>query len=249
MPRARSPNRDKARELWLASGKKRLLKDIASELGVSESQVRKWKSQDGWEKVALPKEEEKKKSNVTKRKRGGQPGNKNGVGHGAPKGNKNAVTTGEFERLFFSDLSDEEKQLIQSIEYEKKVLLKQEIALLTVREKRILQRIEEAKKKTGGLSIKDVTTRKAEITGSLLSGKQNQNETITHALSTFELISRLEEALTRIQAKKIKCIDSLNKIEVDEKKLQLEERKLTGETEQDKLIDDWIDSVIGDEDE
>jgi uncharacterized protein YjcR len=224
-------------------------KDIAEKYGVSINTVKSWVRRYDW---AKKKKCAHKEEGCTPKKRGAPKGNKNAVGNsggGAPKGNKNAVTTGEFERLFFSDLNDEEKQLIQSIEYEKKVLLRQEIALLTVREKRILQRIEEAKKKTGGLSIKDVTTRKTEITGNLLSGKQSQNETITHALSTFELISRLEEALTRIQAKKIKCIDSLNKIEVDEKKLYLEERKLTGETEQDKLIDDWIDGVIGDEDE
>ena len=31
---------------------------------------------------------------MEKRKRGGQPGNRNAVGHGAPKGNKNAVGHG-----------------------------------------------------------------------------------------------------------------------------------------------------------
>ena len=48
MPRARSPERDLAYQLWLDSGKKKKLKDIAAEVGVSESQVRKWKSQDKW---------------------------------------------------------------------------------------------------------------------------------------------------------------------------------------------------------
>lgn len=64
MPRARSPERDLAYQLWLDSGKKKKLKDIAEELGVSESQVRKWKNQDNWNgnvtKLA--------KSNVTKQK-------------------------------------------------------------------------------------------------------------------------------------------------------------------------------------
>ncbi|PCN44771.1 hypothetical protein B9C88_08720 [Brevibacillus laterosporus] len=47
-----------------------LLKDIAEQLGVSDSQIRKWKNQDQWEA--------KLNSNVTKRV-------------GAPEGNKNAV--------------------------------------------------------------------------------------------------------------------------------------------------------------
>ena len=77
MARPRSPNRDKACELWLGREKKRPLKDIAAELKVSEEQIRKWKNQDQWDKVTLLKS----KSNVTNRK-GGQPGNKNAVGHG-----------------------------------------------------------------------------------------------------------------------------------------------------------------------
>ena len=54
MARPRSPSRDKAKQLWLESGKSRLLKDIAEELQVSEEQVRKWKNQDKWDKVTLP---------------------------------------------------------------------------------------------------------------------------------------------------------------------------------------------------
>jgi len=64
LPRARSPNRDKAYELWNNSGQKKPLKDIAKELGVSESQIRKWKNQDHWGKVTLPNTI----SNVTNKK-------------------------------------------------------------------------------------------------------------------------------------------------------------------------------------
>lgn len=64
MARPRSPGRDKARRLWLESGKSRLLKSIAEELQVSEEQVRKWKNQDKWDKVTLPNGN----SNVTKQK-------------------------------------------------------------------------------------------------------------------------------------------------------------------------------------
>ena len=64
MARPRSPSRDKAKQLWLESGKSRLLKDIAEELQVSEEQVRKWKNQDKWDKVTLPNGN----SNVTKKK-------------------------------------------------------------------------------------------------------------------------------------------------------------------------------------
>ena len=93
MARPRSPGRDKARQLWLESGKSRLLKSIAEELQVSEEQVRKWKNQDKWDKVTLPNEN----SNITKQK-GAQPGNKNAAGHGAPKKNSNAEKHGLFRK-------------------------------------------------------------------------------------------------------------------------------------------------------
>lgn len=48
MPRARSPERDLAYQLWLNSGKQKKLKEIAAELGVSEDLVSKWKRQDKW---------------------------------------------------------------------------------------------------------------------------------------------------------------------------------------------------------
>ena len=63
MPRARSPERDLAYQLWLDSGKKKKLKEIAEELGVPEGQVRKWKNLDKWD-ADVPK---KTKGNVPKR--------------------------------------------------------------------------------------------------------------------------------------------------------------------------------------
>ena len=109
MARPRSPNRDRAKMLWLESGKKRMLKDIAEELQVSEEQVRKWKNQDKWDKVTLPNAN----SNVTNRK-GGQPGNRNAVGHGGigPPGNKNAEKYGFFSKY----LPEETREIFSAIE-------------------------------------------------------------------------------------------------------------------------------------
>ena len=96
MPRQRSPKRDLAYRLWLESDKKKKLKDIDAELEVSESQIRKWKNQDNWNGNVT----NKGKGNVTKRKRGGQPGNKNAVGgnQSAPLRNNNAEKFGFFRK-------------------------------------------------------------------------------------------------------------------------------------------------------
>ena len=106
MPRPRSPNRDKALQLWLDSGRKRQLKDIAAELQVSEEQIRKWKNQDKWDKVTLPNA----KGNVTNHK-GAPVGNQNAVGHGAPKQNKNAEKFGFFSKY----LPEETVSIIQEM--------------------------------------------------------------------------------------------------------------------------------------
>ena len=106
MPRPRSPNRDKALQLWLDSGRKRQLKDIAAKLQVSEEQIRKWKNQDKWDKVTLPNA----KGNVTNHK-GAPAGNQNAVGHGAPKQNKNAEKYGFFSKY----LPEETVSIIQEM--------------------------------------------------------------------------------------------------------------------------------------
>lgn len=99
MARPRNPKRDQAFEIWKESGGKKKLKDIAAELGVSDSQIRKWKNQDKWDE-ALNSNVTKLKGNVTKRKRGAPLGNKNAVGNegGAPTGNRNAVKHGFFSK-------------------------------------------------------------------------------------------------------------------------------------------------------
>lgn len=94
MPRARSPKRDEAYKIWLASGKKKQLKDIASELGISETQVRKWKNQDNWNgNVTIPK------GNVTNQKNAPCNTEKNVVAEEVEQVTKNSELTDK-QRLF-----------------------------------------------------------------------------------------------------------------------------------------------------
>jgi len=89
---ARAPDErvNKAYELYKQGLK---LVEIASQLSVPEGTVRSWKNRYKWDNATL----QKRKRNVAKRK-GGQPGNKNAVGHGAPEGNKNAEKHGFFAK-------------------------------------------------------------------------------------------------------------------------------------------------------
>ena len=136
-------------------------KEIAEKYGVTINTVKSWKTRYKWSK-----DNEKgvqTKSKEVCKQRGGQPGNQNAAGHGAPVGNKNAVKTGEFEALFFDVLEEDERQLISMVQLDKEQLLLQEIQLLTVRERRMLKRIEELKHDKEGAerlpSIEDALTR------------------------------------------------------------------------------------------
>lgn len=247
MARPRSPNRDKAFQLWFESGKKRQLKSIAAELQISEEQVRKWKNLDKWDKVTLPNA----KSNVTKKNKGGQPGNQNAIGHGGtgPPGNKNAVTTGEFEALLFDCMNDEEKRLIACVPMDKQRLLLQEIQLLTVRERRMLKRIEAIKESEEYLSSGEV------IEGiTLVSRKYGMEKDKETDLKEYQgklgQIQSIEEALTRVQARKQRAIESLHKFGFDDSQLQIESKKLeiavraNGMVEDEDLPDDgFLDAL------
>ena len=124
MARAPDPRIEQAKAMCLKGMK---LVEIASQLNLPEGTVRSWKNRYKWD------------CNVAKRKKGGQPGNQNATG---PPENKNAVKTGEFETLFFDCLEPDEQKLIQTVQPDKEQLLLQEIQLLTVRERRMLKRIE-----------------------------------------------------------------------------------------------------------
>lgn len=119
MARQRDPRRDEAKRIWLESNGEKQLKEIASELNVSDSQVRKWKSQDKWS-AELISNVTNGKSNVTNQ--GGAPiGNQNAKGNkgnsraSPPVGNKNALKTGEYETIFFDTLTDNEKDIYSSL--------------------------------------------------------------------------------------------------------------------------------------
>lgn len=74
MARERSPLRNKAKELYINSKGTMKLVDIAAQLDIKDSQVRKWKSQDKWDnelgtsRGALPNKKVQSKSNVTNKK-------------------------------------------------------------------------------------------------------------------------------------------------------------------------------------
>ena len=208
---------EQARELFL-EGKK--LIEISELLQIPEGTIRSWKNRYKWDcNVA------NSKRNVAKRK-GGQPGNKNALGAGAPEQNKNAVTTGEFETLLFDCLDPEERQLAKAVPEDKMQLLLQEIQLLTVRERRMLKRIEllrESADEIGTVVYGDsgmtVVSRKIGI-------EKGKKTDLLEYQGKLGQIQSVEDALTRVQARKQRAIEALHKFGYDDARLELETMKI-----------------------
>ena len=103
MPKQRSPDSYKAEELYKQGMK---LVEIANQLNLPEGTVRRWKHSYKWNT-----ERSEKQSERSHKKKGAQPGNKNAVGHGAPKKNKNAEKFGFFSKY----LPEETVSIIQEM--------------------------------------------------------------------------------------------------------------------------------------
>ncbi|EIS9525892.1 helix-turn-helix domain-containing protein [Clostridioides difficile] len=216
---ARAPNEKEkeARKLYLKGLK---LVEIAKKLDIPDGTVRRWKKTYNWDS------ERSENNNERSTKRGGQPNNSNAKGHGAPLRNKNNFKHGIFEQIYFDTLTDKELELIKNKSNDKIYDLELEIDLLTIREHRHMSRIKEYTQKTDGISLESVNKRRLEIKGNVLKNGQVQEEMVTRGVSTFEVIQKLEAELTKIQDKKRKCIETLEKMKIDRKKFELENNNL-----------------------
>ncbi|ELA9727795.1 TPA: small subunit of terminase [Enterococcus faecalis] len=227
MARKRDPRRDEAKKIWLDSGGKKVLKELASELNVSDSQIRKWKSVDKWAEE-LKGNVTKSNSNVTN-KGGAPPGNKNAKGNkggSPPKGNKNAIKTGEYETIFADMLSDEEKDIYSNLNDDPFFILNDEIRLLKVRQFRMMKRIKEAEK---GLNDEEVERlqqlRKiktpVEKDGRKLEIKREVMQDVQVTRKTFRKLDdilAIEDALTRVSNQLTKSIKQLNELSLSQDK-------------------------------
>lgn len=168
----------------------------------------------------------KRKRNLSKVKKGNQNAKGNRGGPGAEKGNTRALKTGEYETIYDDLLTDEEKAIMKQQEiYDKKYQIISEIKILSIRERRIMQKIKIIN------DGKDLTI--IRMSKSASSYKGSGSTTTTEAESTINIVQRLEEALTRVQEAKRRYIDSYHKIETDDRKLELDLIRLEMEAAKD----------------
>lgn len=146
-----------------------------------------------------------RKNKLTRSKSEIQKGNQNAIGnsggHGT-EGNKNAVTTGEYENIFSSVLDDDENTIMKGSSKGTRATLLEELKILTIREKRMLSRIKTLKDKNRDLTITKM--------------QKNQDNNSTEAQNTLLLINKIEDGLTRVQESKRRMLDLLYRIECDD---------------------------------
>lgn len=265
MARTRAPERAQAMDIWLQSGGKLPLSQIAKELNVTANTVRSWKVKDGWLE-ALDKQNQKPKPEPKpKKNKGGAPkGNKNAKGHGAPRGNKNNLKHGAFERFVMVYMEDDEKEVaketgVDNIEAE----LLSTLAFLKARELRLMKRIaaiRDLNAKMKNMMISSISTKKSEKkTGTFTEDENGKmvkdkgtgffdgeiaTETTTNTSSTEDALNKLESELSKVQAQKVKVLAQLDLMHINRERLEIERLRAQGENEQSKLANEWVEALL-----
>ena len=213
----RSAERDTARAEYIerrSRGEEVNLAELADRLGVKRQTLRNWKSKEKWDEAVKP----------PKRKRGGQPGNKNSKGKknaagshpGAPTGNTNAEKDGAYSAVFLDALTDEEREIAEKAPLEVRAALEHEMKILKFRENKILSKIAEYEKAEEGAVYLSAMT---EIRG-------KNNTTMRFSDSAFKRVQSLQEALYKVQGRIAKITDSLRGLDESAARLAMERERL-----------------------
>ena len=165
------------------------------------------------------------------RLRGGQPGNKNAAGNrggGAPRGNRNAVKHGGYARITFDSLSEDEKEFLEDCgaTSDEEAMLEHENKLLTIRISRLMKQIS-ADKYAKGLYVDYVETSETKqrfktpedeaeycrlVQEEIERGDRKPGEPYNvHTIkrNSDEFILSVHEVITRAQALRQRCLESL----------------------------------------
>lgn len=241
MAKEKSEARKQARLVWMKSGRKASAAEIAEQVGASPSLIRKWKSQDQWEKHLRPlkgdlvtEEAGGGESNTAPkkpRKNTGLLGNQNAKGNhgGAPKGSKNALKTGQYETIKYSMLTDDELQLRQSITFDKIQMQKNLIMDYEVREYRMLKRLAELRTQEQDEQLKGMVNDSVTISK---RGEKGKPLVVSVRKNIQQRITEIEISLSVVQKQKQAAIEALHKMETDDTKLQMEREKIAAERQE-----------------
>lgn len=209
MARKRQPERDKALEIFISKKGKISPRDIADQLGIEASKVRKWKCTDKWE------------DKLPKRKRGGQPGNKNAKGNsggGAPVGNTNAETHGAFTIPRVENWDADRRAEIEALtlDFERNAL--DQYRQLRAKELDLECRIAQLSHEP-----EDTLHFDRLMTMEMPDGGEMKYRSESTA---FSRRMQLEAELNRVHGRILKLLDSFKSVEMERQRIQLERERL-----------------------
>lgn len=267
MGRKRNPERDQSLRRYIGSGGTMTLDELAAAAGVPKARISKWKSEDKWEE----------RLKEAPKKRGGQRGNKNAGGRTPAKdGNKNAVTHGAYAKVGIEDIAPEEVEKIkQALQGDNIQRMQDELQSLLIRKSylegllkqytdseaegkyyvdKIVHMVvpkgieeQQQEQETG---IETGIAHDPEAEGKAAGGSSEKLKTAMKSIikaSAFDRAMKVEAELNRLHGRIIKQLDSIKSYEMEQQRLQLEERKynlarqkLTGEID----IDDETEEII-----
>ena len=174
-------------------------KEIAEKYGISLSTVkswaiRYWKQQEG-KKVAT---NEEKVATTTAKKL--QPEKNKG---GAPKGNKNHLKHGIYEKMLFEFLSEQEQEFFLQQEVDEIEECKKMIKFCDLQILKFMKKIKELEQKAGGLVVSGVSKKK-KTEGSQKNNTNTQEEITTNTVAVHELILRYNNEIEKVKKQKMK---------------------------------------------
>ena len=176
-------------------------KEIAEKYGISLSTVKSWAvrywKQNEQEKVATTTARKLQPSNEKL-----QPEKNKG---GAPKGNKNHIKHGIYEKMLFEFLSEEEQQFFLQNELDEIEECKKMIKFCDLQILKFMGKIKELEQKAGGLVVSGVSKKKR------TEGLHTQEEITTNTVAVHELILRYNNEIEKAKKQKMKCLEVLLK--------------------------------------
>lgn len=212
--------------------------ELSEMTGVPKKTITQWawlKQKENKEKgIEAPKR-------ITKHKCGAPKGNKNAVGSKGPTGQQNAKKHGAYASVILGALDPEEQELIESLPDSSEEHLKEEIKILTMRERRILKAIEKYSNEELYIRSRTVKTRSRIPDEPEEENPQNEEAEQTDLIdpdkgivsttewSCMELVIRLEHELTTIQIairENLVALERIRKPAVEVSTLQLMRKKL-----------------------
>lgn len=169
-------------------------------------------------------------------------GNKNAVGHGAPKGNRNAVKTGEYQSVSVETMTKEELEVYKSAKVDVMEALDEEIRIQAVRRfrmEKLYKTMSKRKEDLDTTEIYEYEDRDTVVTVEDAAGEKKEaivkkrqklpaRSVETRRTMDTKMLAAVQ-AVARMDRQRLSTLIEKAKLEQGAKSLELKERKINAE--------------------